>query len=97
MKSLLYTFLEEFIFLFGTEFIVYKKIEILDFDREAFRIRARGYGEEFNKEKHPQGTEIKARTLIYICAHVMGMLLIVAISTGNHLLSNGDNRRSRKI
>eukprot|EP01122_Echinamoeba_exundans_P007363 TRINITY_DN2249_c0_g2_i2.p2 TRINITY_DN2249_c0_g2~~TRINITY_DN2249_c0_g2_i2.p2 ORF type:complete len:162 (+),score=49.50 TRINITY_DN2249_c0_g2_i2:40-486(+) len=62
LQSLLYTFLEEFIFMFGTEFFVAKKVKIVEFNKENPKIKAKFYGEEFDKSKHPQGTEIKAIT-----------------------------------
>jgi SHS2 domain-containing protein len=37
-------------------------VKILEFDKENFKIKAVGYGEIFNLEKHPQGTEVKAIT-----------------------------------
>ncbi|GFT49927.1 hypothetical protein NPIL_302281, partial [Nephila pilipes] len=30
------------------------KVKILSFDRENFKIKARGYGEIFDLDKHPQ-------------------------------------------
>lgn len=41
LQSLLYTFIEEFIFLFGTEFFVAKKVKIVAFDAKAFKIKAK--------------------------------------------------------
>lgn len=35
---------------------------ITEFDRENFKIKAVGYGEPFDIQKHPQGTEVKAIT-----------------------------------
>lgn len=37
-------------------------MEILEFDRENFRIKARGFGETFEIGKHPQGADVKAIT-----------------------------------
>eukprot|EP01121_Diplochlamys_sp_Union-15-3_P010129 TRINITY_DN2817_c0_g1_i1.p1 TRINITY_DN2817_c0_g1~~TRINITY_DN2817_c0_g1_i1.p1 ORF type:complete len:152 (-),score=31.93 TRINITY_DN2817_c0_g1_i1:195-650(-) len=62
LESLLYTFLEEFLFVFGTDYKVFKQIEIVEFDRKNFKIKANALGEEFSLDKHPQGTEIKAIT-----------------------------------
>ena len=72
LESLLFGFLDEWLFIFSTEFFVCKEIEILEFDTENFKIKAKGYssnlnshsssfrkGELFDKKKHPQGTEIK--------------------------------------
>jgi len=62
LESLLYTFLDEFLYNFCTEFIVCKQIEITKFDLENFSIAAVGRGEKFSIQKHSQGTEIKAIT-----------------------------------
>lgn len=63
IESLLYSFLDELLFLFSAEpFLTCKKIEITDFDREDFTITAKCFGEPFDLSKHPQGTEIKAIT-----------------------------------
>lgn len=63
MLDLLYHLLDEFLFSFGTELIAVRFVDILEFDQENLRIRARGRGERFNLKKHPQGTEIKAITM----------------------------------
>jgi len=44
-------------------------VKILEFDRENFRIKARGYGEPFELGKHPQGTEVKAITYSNMQVH----------------------------
>jgi len=63
MPDLMYHLLDEFLFSFGTELIVCRKVEVLEFDLENFRVKARGTGERFDLKKHPQGTEIKAITM----------------------------------
>ncbi|CAH1398528.1 unnamed protein product [Nezara viridula] len=61
--SLLYHFLDEFLFLFSAEpYFVPKFIRILEFDRENLKIKAQGFGETFMIGKHPQGAEVKAIT-----------------------------------
>lgn len=62
-ESLLFRFLDEILFLFNAEpnFLA-KRVRILDFCETTFRIRAECYGEHFDLNKHPQGTEIKAIT-----------------------------------
>lgn len=61
--SLLYHFLDEFLFLFSVEpFIICRVVKIVEFDLDNFRIVAEGYGETFDISKHPQGTEVKAIT-----------------------------------
>ncbi|CAG0915302.1 unnamed protein product [Notodromas monacha] len=63
MQSLLYHFLDEWLFLFSAEpFFIARKVKILEFDAENFKIKAIGFGEEFDLAKHPQGTEVKAIT-----------------------------------
>lgn len=63
MLDLLYHLLDEFLFNFGTEFVMCRRVEILELDEPGLRVRARGYGEKFDLSKHPQGTEIKAITM----------------------------------
>merc|ERR1711994_990721 len=63
MLSLIFHLLDEFLFLFSAEpFFIARKVKITEFDRENFKIKAVGYGEEFDLSKHPQGTEVKAIT-----------------------------------
>ncbi|XP_058823787.1 protein archease-like [Topomyia yanbarensis] len=63
IDNLLFRFLDELLFLFSAEpFLIVKKLEITKFDMENFYIECRCYGEEFDLEKHPQGTEVKAIT-----------------------------------
>lgn len=63
MVGLLYHFLDELLFVFSAEpFMIGKKVKILEFDKEAFRIKAKVFGEVFDLGKHPQGTEVKAIT-----------------------------------
>jgi len=69
LLDLLYHLLDEFLYVFGTEMHVSRCVEILSFDEDNFRIRARGYGEKMDLKKHEQGTEIKAITM-----HMMKIL-----------------------
>ncbi|XP_065214707.1 protein archease-like [Planococcus citri] len=63
LDSLLFHFLDEFLFNFCAEpFFIARKVKIIEFDRENFRIKARGFGETFQIGKHPQGADIKAIT-----------------------------------
>ncbi|CAL4161210.1 unnamed protein product, partial [Meganyctiphanes norvegica] len=63
MEGLLYQFLDECLYVFCVEpNIIARKVVINEFDKESFRITATLYGEEFDLEKHPQGTEVKAIT-----------------------------------
>lgn len=62
LQSLLFAFLDEMLFGFGTEFFVCKEIRILELDRSAWKITAEGRGQMFDRETHVCGTEIKAIT-----------------------------------
>ncbi|XP_074656094.1 protein archease-like [Tubulanus polymorphus] len=63
LEGLLYHFLDEFLFLFSAEpFQIARKVEITEFDTKNFKIKAKGHGEEFDIQIHPQGTEVKAIT-----------------------------------
>lgn len=63
LPSLLFHFLDEWLFAFSAEpFFIAKCVKILEFDRNEFKIKARGWGESFDLAKHPAGTEVKAIT-----------------------------------
>ncbi|XP_023340700.1 protein archease isoform X2 [Eurytemora carolleeae] len=63
LEGLLFHYLDEWLYIFSAEdFFIPRKIVITEFDLENFRIKSVGYGEEFNIQKHPQGTEVKAIT-----------------------------------
>ncbi|GBL93591.1 Protein archease-like [Araneus ventricosus] len=70
MLSLLFHFLDEFLYVFSAEpYFIARKVKILYFDRVQFKIKARGYGEAFDLDKHPQGTEVKAITYSNMQVH----------------------------
>lgn len=70
MLGLLFHFLDELLFLFSAEpFLIARKVEITEFDRENFIIKARVLGEAFDLAKHPQGTEVKAITYSNMQVH----------------------------
>lgn len=63
MMSLLFHYLDEWLFAFAAEpFFIPRVIKIVSFDKENFRIQARGWGETFDLAKHPQGADVKAIT-----------------------------------
>uniref|UniRef100_A0A7S1EA40 Archease domain-containing protein n=1 Tax=Hemiselmis andersenii TaxID=464988 RepID=A0A7S1EA40_HEMAN len=63
MQSLLYAFMDEFLYQFSVDGFVARRVTITSFDRETWKITAKGFGEKFQpRVKHPQGTEIKAIT-----------------------------------
>ena len=64
LESLLYDFISELVFLFGTRNIIinnFSRVEILK-KNTSYAINIEGHGEEFDQEKHEMGTEIKAMT-----------------------------------
>lgn len=76
LLDLLYHLLDEFLFSFGTEFVICRRIEVLELDVQERKVRARGFGEKFDLAKHPQGTEIKAITM-----HQMKILTTETLTT----------------
>jgi len=63
LDGLLYHFLDELLFLFSAEpFLICKMLDIVKFDIENNKIECLCYGEAFDLQKHPQGTEVKAIT-----------------------------------
>ena len=63
LESLLFHFLDEWLYAFCVEpFFTPNEINILEFDDVNFKIKCEGYGEPFDLQKHPQGTEVKAIT-----------------------------------
>ena len=65
LENALFSFLDEWLFLFSAEpFFIPFKIDVTAFERKEDEvvIEANGFGETFDLEKHPQGTEVKAIT-----------------------------------
>ncbi|VWU51427.1 protein archease, putative [Hepatocystis sp. ex Piliocolobus tephrosceles] len=62
LEDLLFNFLNEFYFLYGSEYFICKTINIILFDLECLYIEAYGYGDIFCSHTHESGTEIKAIT-----------------------------------
>ncbi|EFJ53137.1 hypothetical protein VOLCADRAFT_102758 [Volvox carteri f. nagariensis] len=62
LPSLLFSFLDELLFVFATELFLAVEVHIQSFDRTSFVIEAEGVGEAFNRDIHEVGTEIKAIT-----------------------------------
>jgi SHS2 domain-containing protein len=68
--NLVFKWLDEWLFLFSAEpFFIPRKIVIIEFDAERGYIKAIGYGEQFDINKHPQGTEVKAITYSNMQVH----------------------------
>lgn len=62
MHSLLYSFLDEWLFNFHDSGFVPKEVKISECCREVWRIVSSGEGELLDIRRHPQGTEVKAIT-----------------------------------
>jgi SHS2 domain-containing protein len=63
VDKLLYNFLDELLFRFSSSpFLVAKRIEMRVFDVEGGRLEATCFGEPFEPDRHPCGTEVKAIT-----------------------------------
>jgi len=62
LPSLLFQLMDEFLFLFSTQYVVFKEVRITKLDLKAFAVTAVGKGEPFDLHKHPQGTEVNAIT-----------------------------------
>jgi SHS2 domain-containing protein len=54
--------MDEFLFVFCTEYFIVRRVHIKELDLKTFRCRAEACGEEWQMGRHPQGTEIKAIT-----------------------------------
>jgi len=61
LKSLLFNWLSELIFLSGSENMVFSKFKV-KIDEEALALNAACAGEEMNPDKHELRTEVKAAT-----------------------------------
>jgi len=67
LESLLYSFLEEVLYLWQTfaegDYFIFKKVTITELSLgPEFKVKFKAYGEIFDLKKHPQGTEVKAIT-----------------------------------
>lgn len=63
VKDLLFHFLDELLFLYGSEYFMCSVIEIITFKPEDGVLSAIGYGSIFDRNKNTQGTEVKAITM----------------------------------
>lgn len=64
LESLLYNWLEDWLFYYSTEFLVFNKFKIHKFKKinDEYIIEASGWGEPFNHNKHEPKVEVKAAT-----------------------------------
>jgi len=61
MKSLMFNWLSELIFLSSSEHMIFSKFN-LDLDEKELKIRAKCYGESIDTDRHEMRTEVKAAT-----------------------------------
>lgn len=61
MKSLLFDWLNELLFYFGSENLAFSKFDI-ELDKKNFKLKAVCYGEVIDPQKHEVRTEVKATT-----------------------------------
>jgi len=64
LENLLYNWLEEWLFHYCSEALVFSKFRVEKLSREngEYVVKAKGWGEEFNPEKHEPEVEVKAAT-----------------------------------
>jgi SHS2 domain-containing protein len=61
LESLLFNWLNELLFYYGSENLVFKKFEV-EVNEKNFKLKAKAYGEKFNRKKHEPKTEVKSCT-----------------------------------
>ncbi|KAL3777055.1 hypothetical protein ACHAWO_001919 [Cyclotella atomus] len=61
-RSLVYAFLDEWLFNFHETGFIPKDIDIIDYDPHTFMISSKGTGEVLDLTRHPRGMEVKAIT-----------------------------------
>ncbi|NVM52966.1 MAG: archease [Candidatus Helarchaeota archaeon] len=63
LNSLLFEWINEFLYFFDTKLLIFSKFEIqIERRDDKYIIIGKCWGEEYNPEKHPPRTEIKAPT-----------------------------------
>mmetsp|Transcript_17260 Transcript_17260/g.35428 ORF Transcript_17260/g.35428 Transcript_17260/m.35428 type:complete len:241 (-) Transcript_17260:148-870(-) len=62
LQSLVFSFLDEWLFVFHDTGFIAKEVEVNHFDRESLVVHSYGKGELMDLRKHQQGTEVKAVT-----------------------------------
>ncbi|WP_376795985.1 archease [Thermogemmatispora sp.] len=62
LVSLLIAWLSRLIFLFDTEFLLFRQFEINDFSQTQLKMKARASGEPYDEQRHELSSAIKAVT-----------------------------------
>ncbi|KFG99611.1 archease family protein [Toxoplasma gondii VAND] len=63
LEDLLFHFLDELLFLYGSDYFVARKVSVTELDSANGRLVCEVAGERFDRTKHSQGTEVKAITM----------------------------------
>eukprot|EP00930_Biecheleria_cincta_P037555 TRINITY_DN2579_c1_g1_i1.p1 TRINITY_DN2579_c1_g1~~TRINITY_DN2579_c1_g1_i1.p1 ORF type:complete len:459 (+),score=106.75 TRINITY_DN2579_c1_g1_i1:53-1378(+) len=92
LLDLLFHLLDEFLYMFGTEMVICRRVDIVSFDEEKLYIKARGYGERMDLKKHEQGTEIKAITM-----HMMKILSPDTVLTEHGIKPSSEARDLKRV
>jgi len=69
IESLLYDWIDQLIFWFDTEYFIGHRIQVLELKKledGKFFLSAKVFGEEFDPNRHPQKTEVKAMTYSFM-------------------------------
>ena len=62
-EAMLYDWLDKLIYYHDAEGLVFSKFEVkLERTGKGFKLKGKAWGEEFNREKHPERTAVKAMT-----------------------------------
>ena len=60
LRDLLYHTLDDFLFTYGAEYHISRRVEVVELDVDECTLVAYGYGERFSNDRHSQGTEISS-------------------------------------
>lgn len=63
LENLLFHFMDELLFLYGSEYFVVRELHITRLDEKACALVCDATGEPFDRDRHSQGTEVKAITM----------------------------------
>lgn len=92
MLDLLFHLLDEYLYMFGTEMVICRRVEVVSFDEEKFHMKTRGYGERMDLKKHEQGTEIKAITM-----HMMKIISPDQVLTEHGLKASSEDTDLKRV
>ena len=60
LRDLLFHTLDDFLFTYGAEYHISRRVEVVELDVDECTLVAYGYGERFSNDRHSQGTEISS-------------------------------------